>query len=181
MLLEHSWELTWRESVPDAVPVSSLNSQQWKVQGTLGKLVLGYFSAGGKSRQRTPLECALKVLFFISEGDGSCCMEHELSTIFEKKSPHSTWYTSTFLLSCFPISFWQLPWLHKLHLIFSGPLGKRLSVCHFWGLLACLPAASGRLSASLRHLWGWAVAIGSLLALPLCLPALLTLLPVMQI
>lgn len=96
--------------------------------------------------------CRQRCCFFINEADGECCMEHELSTILKKKSAHTTWHAGTFLLSCFSISFWQLPQLHKLHLIFSGSLGKHLSICHFWGLLACLPPASGRLLASLRRL-----------------------------
>lgn len=122
--------------------------------------------------------CYCSMCYFLTSEAGSLCVEHELPAVFKRKSPPSTWHTGTFLLSCFPTSFCGCTdsTKHVLHLWKS----IFLSVCHIWGLLFCLPSASGKLPAPLRDLWGWAVATGSFLALPLCLPTVLTFLPVMH-
>lgn len=81
--------------------------------------------------------------FLINEAD-ICCVELELSVVFKRKSPPSTWHAGAFLLSCFSIAFQQLPCFHKLHTIFSGSLGKRLyfSLSHLG--IACLFASCFR-------------------------------------
>lgn len=154
--------------MPDAVLVKLLNSQQCKVWDTLDKLVLGYFSVGGKSRQTVLLECA---------GRGAVSWQ-------VKPMLHAVWSVNclpSLRGNLHPLSGTQVPssCLAFPHTFssFGCPNSTQyfldlwenifLSVCHIWGWLAYLSPASGKLSVPLRDVWGWVVATGSLLALPL--------------
>lgn len=159
MLLEHLQERTWRES--DAVPVALSNSQPHQVWDSARYEITwtNLFYGTSSWRDGSSFSIQVQVLFLTSEADVACCKEHQLSAVFQKKSPPSSRHTGTFLLSYFPTFFQQL-------LGCTNPIQYFLnlwetSLCHFWGLLSCLPPFPGKLSAPLRHLWGWAFATGS--------------------
>lgn len=78
------------------------------------------------------------MLFSTSEAAVACCKELLFSAVLQKKSPPSSRHTGTFLPSYFPTPFQQLLWLHKLHPVFSEPLGKLLTVTFRACSLVCL-------------------------------------------
>lgn len=172
MLLEHLQERTWRES--DAVPVALSNSQPHQVWDSARYEITwtNLFYGTSSWRDGSSFSIQVQMLFLTSEADVACCKEHQLSAVFQKKSPPSSRHTGTFLLSYFPTSFQQLLWLYKPHPIFSEPLGKHLSATFGACFLVCLLfQVNSQLLLDIYE--------DELLpqALPLCLPTLLIFLP----
>lgn len=98
--------------------------RQGEVWDNLDKLVLGRFQLEGWQHfQHTGRGAVLDKwswCFMLQGASVVSCLSKEI--------PPSSRHTSTVFPSYFPTPFQRLLWLHKLHQVFSEPLGKLLTV-----------------------------------------------------